>query len=125
MTETNTLLTVSPRMFRIFYEAARKHDTRVREATSEFSDSPDALYRSNGVSGYCVRADGELVFVHSVVRGQGDFLIRDAIAHGAKFLDCFDGYLPKLYARHGFREVDRMPNWTPGGPDVVVMRRDS
>jgi hypothetical protein len=55
------------------------------------------------------------------VRGRGDALVSDAIARGAKHLNCFDGYLPTLYARHGFVEVRREPNWTEGGPDIVYM----
>lgn len=50
-------------------------------------------------------------------------------------LDCFDGHLPTIYAKHGFKEVDRIKwddqyapdNWKPeyGRPDVVFMARPS
>lgn len=75
----------------------------------------------DGLSGFIVCEDGELVGLFSRVRGRGDELVRAAIKAGARRLDCFDGYLTELYARHGFREVRREPNWTPGGPDVVYM----
>jgi len=75
-------------------------------------------------SGFVVR-DGELVGVFSTRKGAGDVIMRDALAAGAVRLDCFDGYLPAFYARHGFRETSREPNWTPGGPDVVYMALDA
>lgn len=78
----------------------------------------------DGQSGFGVTTDGELIGVFSLERGRGDQLVAAAILMGARRLDCFDGYLPKLYARHGFSEYDRKPNWTPGGPDVVWMTLD-
>lgn len=80
--------------------------------------SPDHL------SGFCVKYDGELVGVFSQVRGRGDGLISSATRRGATYLDCFDGYLPTLYAKHGFYETRREANW--GGahlPAVVYMKR--
>lgn len=74
-------------------------------------------------SGYIVRADGEIVGLWSAAPGRGDALVRDAVESGGSHLDCFDGYLPRLYGRHGFVEIAREPNWTPGGPDVVWMAR--
>lgn len=73
-------------------------------------------------SGYALR-NGELVSVFSAIRNAGDEIVRSAVSNGATHLDCFDGYLPKLYTRHGFEETRREANWTPGGPDVVFMRR--
>ena len=75
-------------------------------------------------SGFVVR-DGELVGVFSTRKGAGDVIMRDALDAGAVRLDCFDGYLPAFYARHGFRETHREENWTPGGPDVVYMALDA
>ena len=69
--------------------------------------------------------DGELCGVFSTVKGRGDAIMRDALTAGAVRLDCFDGYLPGFYARHGFRETHREENWTPGGPDVVYMSLDA
>lgn len=75
------------------------------------------------LSGYAVREDGDLVSVWSAVKGRGDELVESALENGATRLDCFDGYLPTFYARHGFYIVHREANWTPGGPDVVFMER--
>lgn len=72
-------------------------------------------------SGVIVTRGGEIVGLWSAARGRGDDLVRTALAAGGTRLDCFDGYLPALYARHGFAETAREPNWTPGGPDVVWM----
>ena len=71
--------------------------------------------------GYGIKDTGELCYVHALIRGCGDALVQDALANGAKRLDCFAGYLVNLYARHGFVEVGRVPNYTIGGPDVVYM----
>lgn len=72
--------------------------------------------------GFAVR-DGRLVHVWSSQRGQGDLLVSAGVKRGAKRLDCFEGYLSDLYARHGFEIVSRIPNWDPEGPDVVEMVR--
>jgi hypothetical protein len=71
--------------------------------------------------GFIVKASGELVGVFSAYKGRGDDLVDAALKSGATHLDCFDGYLTEFYARHGFIEYHRDPNWTPGGPDVVLM----
>lgn len=83
---------------------------------------------ADGASGYIVVRESngarDLRQVFSAVPGRGDLLVSDAVRRaGADTLDCFDGYLPTLYARHGFRETRRETNWTPGGPDVVYMAR--
>lgn len=120
--------TIDADTFRAYFEPARRASDKIREATSEFSHEPGTTYRfgserARGIRGYAVRADGELVFVFSCERGNGDEIVSDAVASGALYLDCFDGYLPTLYARHGFEVNARVPNWTPGGPDVVLMSR--
>lgn len=97
---------------------------RIAEATSAPEGMPeDARYftTDDGASGFGIDRDGTLIGVFSTVKGRGDALVAAAIENGATNLDCFDGYLPSLYARHGFREVRREANWTPGGPDVVFM----
>lgn len=91
-----------------------------------YPDSYGITYRltADKRSGYYVTGDGYWGGLFSLTPGRGDALVADAIAHGALTLDCFDGYLPTLYARHGFVETDRDANWTPGGPDVVYMARE-
>lgn len=119
------LMRVEAPAFREAYEYARETDQRVMDATSPFShDGHDETFyylTADGRSGFCVRHDGELVFVFSTVRGRGEYLVRAAIDRGADHLDCFDGYLTQFYGRLGFVETRREPNWTPGGPDVVWM----
>lgn len=112
--------------FRADLAAARDDRPAVADATSAPDELPDgaAYYvTADGRAGFGVADGGELIGVYSVDRGNGDAILRAAIAAGARRLDCFDGYLPAFYARHGFRETDRTPNWTPGGPDVVYMVR--
>lgn len=117
---------VSRDTFKRFFEEARRVSPLIREMTSSMSGEPyltHSTYRLSldGRSGYVVRLDGELVFVFSLERGRGDTLVGRAVCDGAVYLDCFEGHLPKLYARHGFATVSRVLNWTPGGPDVVYM----
>lgn len=118
---------VKPAFFRKHYENARSDRPQIAEATSPFDPaaSRGTLYfeGSDGINhwGYAIRPDGELVYVFSTARGMGDRIVSDAIAKGAVYLDCFDGYLVNLYSRHGFRVVKRVANWTPGEPDVVYM----
>lgn len=123
-----TLAIVDGDMFGRYFEGARSGSSLIREATSPFdpADNPaDTVYllTLDGMSGCAIRPDGELVYVFSLERGRGDILVGAAVKNGATHLDCFDGYLPSLYARHGFEEWVRDENWTPGGPDVVFMRR--
>lgn len=63
----------------------------------------------DGSAGYAIKPDGELISVFSLKRGQGDRLMRSAIANGATHCDCFDGYLAeKFYPAYGFRETERV-----------------
>lgn len=73
------------------------------------------------VYGYAITWGGELRCVFSKGKGKGKELVAKAITHGAKRLDCFDGYLVNLYSQAGFVETSRSPNWTEGEPDVVYM----
>ena len=124
------------------FSAARAESPLIARATSEFDPScqqdtrfylidnapphqgqfrPAAVLHYYESAGFAVRPDGELVYVFSTVKGQGDVIVRAAIARGADHLDCFDGYLPGLYSRNGIARITSLPNWTPGGPDVVYM----
>lgn len=118
---------VSMRVFRFNFNLFRE-DHPHAEATSEFPADGlgvgTAYYLSDDFdSGYAVKSNGELVHVFSRVKGRGNLLVDSAVRNGAYRLDCFDGYLPDLYRRHGFVEHDRDANWTEGGPDVVYMYR--
>lgn len=116
---------VSPEQYRKVFSAARLFDPLVGEYTSRFDDTLPGRYylTEDGQSGYAIRPDGELVLLFSLLKGRGRILVASAVANGATHLDCFDGYLPGLYARHGFTETSREANWTPGEPDVVFMAR--
>ena len=75
------------------------------------------------LTGFAVSKTGELINVFSTVKGWGDMIMEKAIEVGATRLDCFNGFLPRLYARWGFVEVRRELNWVLGGPDVIYMER--
>jgi hypothetical protein len=78
------------------------------------------------------RADGgfivvcdELIGLHNVKPGTGDWMMREAISLGADRLDTYDvPHLIELYNKHGFHEVLREANTIKGKPDVVWMRRE-
>ena len=77
---------------------------------------------AEGTMGYGVCPDGELVALWSLVRGQGNTLVKQAVANGATWLTCYDnGFLVQFYTRCGFDEVSREANWVAGQPDVVRM----
>jgi hypothetical protein len=86
----------------------------------ELDSTADYYVAQDHMSGYCIKR-GELCAVWSRVGGRGNELVADAVWRGAESLNCFDGYLPTLYARHGFVEVARIANWVAGEPDVVIM----
>lgn len=77
-----------------------------------------------------------LISVHNntSVKVLGQPLVADAIRNGAVALDCYDGYLVRMYRKAGFGVVDRLKwddDYKPKGwdyakrgrPDVVFMRR--
>lgn len=113
--------------FRVAFEAARNESDTIRDATSPFdyaADERGTVWRlsDDERSGYAVRHTGELVYVFSLDKGRGDALVFDAVVNNrATHLDCFDGFLTAFYTRNGFHRVTSLPNWTPGGPDVVYM----
>lgn len=114
---------VSPVEFRRAFNDARLYSATIAEYTSPWADLPgESFLSSDGQSGFVIRPGGEVCLLFSLVRGRGDALVEAAVAAGGTHLDCFDGYLPGLYARHGFVEVAREANWPPGDPDVVFMR---
>ena len=92
----------------------------------------------DGLSGYAIKADGELVTVFSVARGRGDGLVTSSILNGATKLDCYEDpashHLTDLYSLGGFQETERMtwdeqyrpPGWDSNrfdNPDVVMMKK--
>lgn len=85
---------------------------KVRVATQEGRD----------VGGYIV-LHGELKALWCDEAGWGSVLVNSAVADGAVRLQCFDGYLVRLYSQFDFVVVKREPNWVHGEPDLVYMER--
>lgn len=74
------------------------------------------------VGGYIVLS-GELLGLHNLARGKGEWMLDHALKDGADRLDTLDvPHLIKLYESRGFRECLREPNHTAGQPDVVWMK---
>ena len=110
-------------------------ETVYQYPTEEYG--PMRRYLSDdGLSGFAIKPDGDLVSVFSAPGlGRGEALVDAAVARGARKLDAFDedGFLPQLYGSRGFVEVKREPwdpeqkadNWRGGEPDVVYMELPS
>lgn len=93
------------------------------------------LFSTNhGKAGYALDKSKDLqnVFNNSGKKGVGRNILNHAIHKGAKTLDAYDGFLPKLYAKHGFVETGRLKfndefapkDWDYkkyGRPDIVFM----
>ncbi len=63
------------------------------------------------LSGVAVKPDGTIVSVfknNTAPKGSADALMEVAISAGGNKLDAYDIYLPKIYARHGFKVTDRL-----------------
>jgi hypothetical protein len=83
--------------------------------------------------GVAVDKQGDLqnLFNNGGPKGACADMVVAAIGHGAKTLDCYDGFLPDYYRNFGFRETGRMifnpafaHDWDiakHGSPDVVFM----
>lgn len=65
--------------------------------------------------------NGELIGLFAWPGTWGVWLLHRAMGEGATRLNCFDGFLPGYYAKYGWREVRREPNYEAGGPDVIYM----
>ena len=89
-----------------------------------------------GLYGMAIAKDGDIVSVFknpdSQEKGVADILIGFAKEKGGKKLDCFDGFLSKLYSKFGFKEKERLAwddqyapkNWNyerDGRPDVIMI----
>lgn len=81
-------------------------------------------YEDNKPVGGYVVLEGELLGLHNLRKGCGDWLVQHAVLDGADRLDTLAiPHLLRLYSRYGFREVHNEPNWNPDLPHVVWMRR--
>jgi len=82
----------------------------------------------NNSSGYCIAHGDELVSVFSTQGSSAKALLKDAIKHNAKRLDCFalridgkiKGMLYDIYSSVGFK-IDKHKNeGTPGEPYAII-----
>lgn len=92
------------------------------------------LTSADGTVGISVDPKGDIqnVFNNGGPKGGAAKAMVAAIANGGRTLDCYDGYLTRLYSRFGFAEDSRMkfnPDYAPAGwdhakydsPDIVFM----
>ncbi|NQT91441.1 MAG: hypothetical protein HQ559_01675 [Lentisphaerae bacterium] len=87
---------------------------------------------NDGLSGFAIKKNGELVSVFSNARGRGAALVQDAVDRGATRLDCLGEHLRELYKDRGFK-VTKTIHWSDdyapaswdyekyGRPDVYEM----
>lgn len=119
------------------FEAAKQANTRTENlAPKELAEygAANVFLAEDGAMGFMVK-EGDLqnVFNNSGIRGAGREMLLSAVEqHGARTLDCYDGFLPEYYSKAGFVEVARLkfvdeyapPGWdfdALGRPDVVIM----
>lgn len=127
-TPTNTTIVHEPSHHVEFHNAlsqAARGSDNIKSSVHIYKPEEYAKMRTflapDKKSGFAIKSDGDIVSVFSTEKGRGDGIVPQAIKAGGKKLNAFDGYLPKFYARHGFREIRREKNWAPGQPDVVYM----
>ncbi len=89
---------------------------------------------SSGRSGYAITKTGDLISVFSAPGAhEGKRMIPDAIAHGAKMLDCLGPVLSNIYEKYGFKTNEILkwddeyapPGWNykaHNRPNVYMMR---
>ena len=123
----NLFVQVTGKEFQASLKRVQDKYSHIKQATTPWNeiDLSSNFYIAGypAFMGYAVSENGELTSVFSSIKGKGDTIMQDAIQNGAKHLDCFDGYLPSFYQRHGFKEVRRELNWTTGQPDIIYMER--
>lgn len=88
---------------------------------------------ADGKSGYAISKQGELLNLFSANGSKhGKYAMYEAVRNGARYLDCYDGFLPGYYNQFHFLESAREawnPRYAPkhwnykkyGKPDVVYM----
>jgi hypothetical protein len=121
-----------PESFFKAVEEASQRNPRIKEMITRYNpeelNKMDTFLTKDMASGFALKPteDGgkEIVSLFSGKKGRGDKLINEAVKQGGDTLDAFDGYLTQeLYPKAGFKEYAREPNWTPGSPDVVFMKK--
>ncbi len=123
-------------------EQLGKKGTAVNKYPIEEYKNMRLFVSDDGLSGFALKDDGDIVSVFSLVKKDKIFraMMELSIQEGGNKLDCFDTFLPKAYKAHGFKEV-RRENWNEeykpadwdkeyykiynnGEPDVVYMKLD-
>jgi hypothetical protein len=119
-------------------KAAHKFGESLDDMPTDFGDlrtflSPDSQ------AGFAMTPDGNIKYVfkhpNSPVKGAANSMLATAVQNGGNRLDAFDGVLPDIYGRSGFRAVARLKwndlhapaGWNyarDGRPDVVFMVHD-
>nr|DAN37755.1 MAG TPA: hypothetical protein [Caudoviricetes sp.] len=124
--------------FRAANEINGKKAAQVYEYSPEEYKQMKLYTAENGKSGFALKSDGDIVSVFSVEKGSLAGMMNLAIQNGGKKLDCFDTFLPKIYKKFGFEEVNRVKwneeykpkdwdkdffkQYNNGEPDVVYMK---
>lgn len=91
-------------------------------------DFATMLVVADGRAGAAVRDTGEIsaLYSDSSHRGASRALLPVAVQHGGTHLECFDTFLPQLYARSGFIKVATIPfnrDFAPEGWDYQAMSK--
>lgn len=130
-----------------FLEAFRSANKMNDKASAQVYEYPEEDYKNmrlfvaeNGLSGFALKEDGDIVSVFSREKRGSAGALELAIAQGGKKLDCFDTFLPKIYKEHGLVEYKRdkwaeeykpekwdkeyFKQYNNGEPDVVYMKVD-
>lgn len=117
----------------------KKNGRKVSETLTIYTQAEYRNMRTflspDGATGFALKDDGDIVTVFNVgSSGNGAAAVERGVLEGGTKLDAFDesGYLPDLYRKFGFKEVDRVAwddaykpkGWTGGTPDVVYMQLD-
>jgi len=130
---------VAPREFHSAIAAAKANNSH--GAFVDLHDLDDyngdkLLMSPNGGAGVAVTPDGNIISVFkdpaSKEKGAMHSILMNALEHGGKKLDCFDGALPTMYAKYGMTPVAKCKfsreyapeGWNferDGEPDVIFM----
>jgi hypothetical protein len=70
------------------------------------------------------KGDAQNLFNNDGPQGAGTIAVFDSVRKGGRTLDCFDGYLPRLYTQAGFVETGRMKFDADQAPDDWDYRKD-
>ncbi len=132
-----------PHYFRATILAAKEvntHGAFVHAWTGDEYRATKMFILNSGAAVIAVKIDGTIISVikHPELAkrdGLGKVnreLVLSALRHGGKRLDCFDGFLPSLYAQFGFTPICRLKfndefaphDWNyerDGRPDIIFM----